>query len=117
VRFASFAIAGVTGEKGWLMPGVMLHGIGYTFYFITAQIFLDRRVPQGMRGQAQGLLTLVSNGLGSLIGILLAGYLYDLTVIHEAGGWTVFWSVMTAILMVSLVIFAVFYKGQPAEAE
>jgi hypothetical protein len=29
----------------------------------------------------------------------------------------VFWSVMTAILMVSLVIFAVFYKGQAAEAE
>jgi len=117
VRFASFAMAGVTGQIGWLMPGVLLHGIGYTFYFITAQIFLDRRVPQGMRGQAQGLLTLVSNGLGSLIGILLAGHLYDLTVIHEAGGWTVFWSVMTAILMVSLVIFAVFYKGQAAEAE
>jgi len=117
LRFASFTMAGVTGKIGWLMPGVILHGIGYTFYFVTAQIFLDRRVPRGMRGQAQGLLTLVSNGLGSLIGILLAGYLYDLTVIHGAGGWTVFWSVMTAVLMVSLVIFGVFYREQAAEAE
>lgn len=111
IRFAFFTMAGVTGEKAWLMPGVILHGIGYTFYFITAQIFLDRRVPPGMRGQAQGLLTLVSSGVGQSIGILLAGYLYDLTVIHEAGGWTVFWAVLTGILVVCLGIFSIFYRG------
>jgi nucleoside transporter len=116
IRFVSFTLGGITGEKLWLMPGVVLHGVGYTFYFITAQIFLDRRVSQGMRGQAQGLLTLVSGGLGSSIGILLAGYLYDLTVVHEAGGWTVFWSVLTSILVLCLGIFAAFYKGTEREA-
>lgn len=112
VRFASFTLAGMTGEKAWLMPGVVLHGIAYTFYFITAQIFLDRRVPQGMRGQAQGLLTLVSGGLGTSIGILLSGYLHDLMVIHGAGGWAAFWAVLTVPLVLSLGIFSVYYKGQ-----
>jgi MFS family permease len=115
VRYASFVVAGVTGEKAWLMPGVILHGIGYTFYFITAQIYLDRRVPQSMRGQAQGLLTLVSSGVGNSLGILLAGHLYEVTVIHEAGGWTVFWAVLTGFLIGCLVIFSVFYQGQPKE--
>lgn len=115
LRFVSFTLAGITDEKLWLMPGVVLHGIGYTFYFITAQIFLDRRVPQGLRGQAQGLLTLVSGGLGSSIGILLSGHLYDLTVVHQAGGWATFWSVQTSILVLCLGIFVLFYKGRERE--
>lgn len=112
LRFASFTMAGVTGERLWLMPGVVLHGFGYTFYFITAQIFLDRRVPQGMRGQAQGLLTLVSGGIGSSVGNLLAGHLYDLTVLHGGGGWTVFWAALGSILVLCLGIFAFFYRGE-----
>ena len=117
IRFAFFTLAGATHERFWLLPGVVLHGFGYTFYFITAQIFLDRRVPVTMRGQAQGLLTLVSGGLGSSLGILFVGYLHDLTVTHDVGGWTVFWAVLTAILMVSVVLFTLYYKGQPEEVK
>jgi nucleoside transporter len=116
IRFASFTMAGITDERLWLMPGVVLHGFGYTFYFITAQIFLDRRVPQGLRGQAQGLLTLVSSGLGSSVGILLSGHLYDLAVVHGAGGWTMFWSVQTSVLVLCSGIFVLCYKGSQREA-
>lgn len=111
VRFACFTVAGGTGIRGWLIAGVSLHGIAYTFYFITAQIFLDRRVPAGLRGQAQGLLTLVSSGIGTLTGTMFVGYLHRLTVIGGAGGWQAFWAVLTAILLVCLVLFAVLYKG------
>ncbi|MFD0895701.1 MFS transporter [Luteolibacter ambystomatis] len=117
VRFACFTVAGGTGIRGWLIAGVSLHGIAYTFYFITAQIFLDRRVPPGLRGQAQGLLTLVSSGIGTLTGTMFVGYLHRLTVVGGAGGWQAFWAVLTVILLLCLILFAVLYKGAPSSQE
>jgi MFS family permease len=73
LRFAMSAQAGVSGVIGWHIAGVALHGVCYTFYFITAQVFLDRRVDPGMRGQAQGLLAMVTGGLGPLFGALVCG--------------------------------------------
>jgi nucleoside transporter len=111
-RYGLFMLAGVTGVRWWLVPGVALHGLCYTFYFITAQIFIDRRVEPGLRGQAQGLITLVSGGLGSLIGTLTVGQLFQVTVAAGHGGWTGFWGVLTAAVLACMVIFAVFYQGQ-----
>lgn len=113
-RFVCFTVAGANSVRGWLIAGVSLHGIAYTFYFITAQIFLDRRVPPGLRGQAQGLLTLMSAGVGTLTGTLFVGYLYRLAVIGGSGGWTLFWAVLSGILLLCLVIFATLYKGVTA---
>lgn len=117
VRFLFFTVAGITEVKSWLIAGVALHGIAYTFYFITAQIFLDRRVPAGLRGQAQGLLTLVSAGIGSLAGTLFVGKLYQLTVLGGSGGWTFFWGVLSSILLLCLVLFSTLYKGLPVKNE
>lgn len=110
-RFACFALGGMTGLKSWVIAGISLHGIAYTFYFITAQIFLDRRVPRGMRGQAQGLVTLVSAGIGSGVGTVFSGWFYQTTVLGGHGGWTLFWAVMTGIMAVCLVMFAMLYRG------
>lgn len=114
-RYCLFAAGGVTAARDWLIPAVALHGIGYTFYFITAQVFLDRRVEPGLRGQAQGLLTLFSAGLGSSVGTLFVGYLYRICVVSGNGGWAVFWSVLAAITLVCLVMFGTLYRGKAAE--
>jgi hypothetical protein len=94
-----------------VMPGVALHGACYTFYFVTGQIFIDRRVEPGLRSQAQGLITLVAGGLGTLIGTLGVGYLYNLLVADGGGDWTTFWGVLTGMTVVCMVVFGVFYRG------
>ena len=114
VRFLAFTVAGATDAKPWVMLGVILHGLGYTFYFITAQIYLDRRVAAGMRGQAQGLMVLVNGGLGTMLGTLLAGGLYQSAVVAGHGGWTLFWGVLTGITLLSMAVFALFYRGLKA---
>ncbi|MGC4017378.1 MAG: MFS transporter [Luteolibacter sp.] len=116
-RFLCFTVAGATSVRAWLIAGVSLHGIAYTFYFITAQIFLDRRVPPGLRGQAQGLLTLASSGVGTLTGTMFVGYLYRLTVIGGTGGWEAFWAVLSSILLLCLILFSTLYKGIPLAKE
>jgi MFS family permease len=112
LRFALSATAGWTGMIGWHLGGIALHGMCYTFYFITAQIFLDRRVDPGMKGQAQGLLSMVSSGLGPLMGALICGWLREHLVVDGVHGWDAFWMSLSAMAALCFVIFGLFYRGR-----
>jgi nucleoside transporter len=114
LRFGMSAYAGVGGAIAWHVAGIALHGLCYTFYFITAQVFLNRRVDPGMRGQAQGLLTMVSGGLGPLAGAMICGWLRYACVSADGAGWDWFWGILAGMIGVSLAIFLMFYRGQAA---
>jgi nucleoside transporter len=115
VRYGFYAVSGMTGSMNWLLLGIGLHGMCYTLYFITGQLFLDRRVDPGMRGQAQGLLSLASNGVGSLLGTLIARQLHEVTVVGGQGGWTAYWWVQAGCIALSVPVLAFFYQGVAVE--
>lgn len=111
VRFSMSAYAGASGIIGWHIGGIILHGMCYTFYFITAQVFLDRRVDPGLKGQAQGLLSLVTSGLGPLAGAVVCGWLRTHFVTVDGQGWMEFWAILAGMIAMCFVIFAAFYRG------
>ncbi len=111
LRFGMSAWAGASGLVGWHIGGIALHGMCYTFYFITAQVFMDRRVDPGMRGQAQGLLALVTSGLGPLVGAVVCGALRNHLVGNGLEGWASFWGVLSGMIAVCFIIFAMCYRG------
>ncbi len=65
----------------------------------------------GLRGQAQGLLSLVTSGLGPLAGAMACGLLRNHYVTADGHGWMEFWGILAAMIAVCFVIFAVFYRG------
>lgn len=74
-RYALFAF-GAPDQIHWMiLIGILLHGICYDFFFVTGQIYTDRKAPQPIRAQAQGLLVMLTLGLGMLIGAQTAGYI------------------------------------------
>ena len=66
-----------------LAVGLPLHGIGFSFFYITAAIYVDQQAPSDLRASAQGLVTLLSVGAGALAGNWFAGRVVDY---HTAGG-------------------------------
>jgi MFS family permease len=114
LRFAmsAGAGAGMAGAIWWHIAGVALHGVCYTFYFITAQVFLDRRVAPGLKGQVQGLLAMVSGGIGPLIGALVCGWLRAVCVTDDGAGWNWFWGILAGMIAVSFALFAMLYQGR-----
>ena len=73
VRFSLFAGAAVDGVYSMILLGILVHGICYDFFFVTGQIYIDKKTSGDIRGQAQGLLVFVTYGLGLLIGTSLSG--------------------------------------------
>ena len=72
-RYGLFSI-GTPDEVRWMMlAGVVLHGICYDFFFVTGQIYTDQLAGPKIRGQAQGLLAMLTIGLGMLIGAQIGG--------------------------------------------
>ena len=77
VRYVLFALAAPASVTWMIITGILLHGICYDFFFVTGQIYVDKKSTPAIRGQAQGLLVLVTYGVGMLIGAQVAGAVYN----------------------------------------
>lgn len=114
VRFAMSGYAGMSGIIGWHTFGVALHGVCYTIYFVTAQVYLDRRVDPSMRGLAQGLLGLMAAGIGPLVGAFFCRWLRFVCVDQNGQGWGIFWGILAAIIAACWLAFGILYRGKKA---
>lgn len=89
--------------------GILLHGVSYDFYFITAYIYVDKKSPVSMRNAAQGLITLACQGIGSLLGYRLGGYLMQEMFAYSQprNGLTFNWAGMWLFGCVMIVLITV----------
>jgi MFS family permease len=107
------------GSPAWVVTGIVLHGLAYTLYFITTQIYLEDRVPAVQRARAQALLTLLSSGVGNLAGFLGSG-LWLAVCERQNGGsvpWPAFWGGLALATAAVFLFFALFYKGRGRHLE
>ena len=107
-RFLCFSF-GVWGTPTAFMVvlGLMLHGPCYDFFFVTGQLYTDKKAPREIRSQAQGFLFLITFGLGWFFGSFFAGkvvYHYEL----DGGGhdWQTIWRWPIGMVVVIILIFA-----------
>ena len=108
VRFTLFAGAAVDGIYVMILFGILVHGICFDFFFVTGQIYIDKRTTPEIRGQVQGLLVLLTYGVGFLIGTQGSGLFVNL--LGEGGSltppdWRLFWGVFAA----AALLFALFF--------
>lgn len=125
-RFVCFAY-GVWGTStaALVVLGLMLHGPCYDFFFVTGQLYTDQKASKDIQAQAQGLISLLTFGLGWFFGALLAGRVVDHHAIKDAAGavtghaWHSIWLFPIGIVAVIIVFFGLFFRdrtsvGQPA---
>jgi nucleoside transporter len=69
LRYAVFGL--LPSAPAALVFGIVLHGICYDFFFVTGQLYTDRKAPREIRASAQGLIGLLTYGAGMLAGNLV----------------------------------------------
>jgi len=121
LRYALFALAAPDAIFWMILIGIMLHGPCYDFFFVTGQIYVDKKSTPAVRGQAQGFLVLVTYGVGMLIGAQIAGNVYDRFL---AGGtaltlaqWRSFWILPAVFAAAVLIFFAAFFKAPSQDGQ
>jgi nucleoside transporter len=119
-RYALFASAASNGVVWMVALGILLHGVCYDFFFVTGQIYVDRKSTPAIRAQAQGFFVLITYGVGMLIGAQVAGAAYN----RKLGGatvlslpqWQQFWWLPAIFALGVLVLFALLFHDRLSPA-
>lgn len=117
LRYLCFAYGNPQSGMWMLLLGIILHGICYDFFFVTGQIYTDRKAPAAYRSAAQGLITLITYGVGMLLGSWLSGLVVDKYATAEGHAWKSIWLVAASVAAVVLLFFLVAFKDENTEVE
>jgi len=115
VRYGLFAAAADTHIQWMVMAGILLHGMCYDFFVVTGQIYVDKRSTPQIRGQAQGFLILVSQGVGMLIGAQSAGAIYAAQKHGEVINWHMLWLIPCIVAAVITIAFFALFRDDSNE--
>jgi len=117
LRYALFAMAAPAGVVWMIMFGILLHGICYDFFFVTGQIYVDKKSTPEIRGQAQGFLVLITLGLGMLIGAQVSGWLNNFFKVDGVVDWQTFWWIPAIFAAVILLFFMFTFQDDVDHSE
>jgi len=113
IRYLLFAYGNNETLVMMFYLGIILHGICYDFFFVTGQIFVDKRAPENLRNSAQGLITFSTYGLGFYIGSILSGKILDIYIVEEnLHNWEMIWLIPAIFSAIVLIFFGIFFKDK-----
>ncbi|MEO6226388.1 MAG: nucleoside permease [Thermomonas sp.] len=107
LRFGLFAY-GDPGPGLWMIvASCIVYGMAFDFFNISGSLFVEQQSDPRIRASAQGLFMLMTNGIGAVLGSLIAGYVIEhfYTGVDGAKDWHGIW---TAFALYSLAMAALF---------
>ena len=118
LRYAMFAGGSSSGSMLMLWGGIILHGICYDFFFVSGQIYIDRKSFPEIRAAAQGVITLITYGVGMLLGSWISGIVVDAYADGSASvtthSWEPIWVCAAGLSGVVLVLFLFGFRDREA---
>lgn len=130
LRFALFA-GGNPGEGLWmLIASMVIYGVAFNFFTIAGHLYMDQITDERHRGLGQGLLMLMSNGVGASLGTLGAGAVVNHYCHWEVvkvgsgmqalfmGDWYMPWSIFAIYAaVIALLYMVLFYPHKSANED
>jgi NHS family xanthosine MFS transporter len=116
-RFGFFGIGNPGNGMIWLTLSMIIYGMAFDFFNISGSLFIEKETPAKFRASAQGMLMMVTNGLGAILGNYGAEAVINY---HTRGGvtdWTVCWLTFSGYALLIGVLFAVFFQDTRRQAE
>lgn len=116
-RYACFSIATLTGNHAFDFGGILIHGLIFGAIVMNVQMHVAEVAPDEIKNQAQGLVMILTSGIGDFLSVavfyplLVAFSTTDATgkILHD---WSVPFFVSFGIAILSMILLAVLYPSR-----
>ena len=131
LRFLFLGIGDPGEGIWWLVLSMIVYGVAFNFFTIAGHIYMDQKSDKSTKGFGQGLLMMMSNGIGATGGMIVAGTIINHYCHWEMvaspsgkgmmrlfmGDWTLPWLIFASYaLLIGLLFFLCFRKHRIDEA-
>jgi NHS family xanthosine MFS transporter len=110
LRFGLFGIGNPGSGMIWLTLSMIIYGMAFDFFNISGSLFIEKETPAKFRASAQGMLMMVTNGLGAIIGNYGAEKVINHFTTNNVTDWPVCWFIFAGYALAVGILFAVFFK-------
>ncbi|GHV31990.1 xanthosine permease [Bacteroidia bacterium] len=110
LRFGLFGIGNPGTGMIWLTLSMIIYGMAFDFFNISGSLFIEKETPAKFRASAQGMLMMVTNGLGAIIGNYGAENVINHFTKEGVTDWPACWFIFAGYALVIGVLFAVFFQ-------
>lgn len=123
LRFAFFGFGSPEGiGLVFVILSMIIYGMAFDFFNISGSLFIETETDSKIRGSAQGLFMMMTNGLGTMIGALGSGIIIDAYFVDHTSGawdWHNLWFAFAgyALIVGVLFIFLFKHKHNPSKIE
>lgn len=120
LRFGLFAYADPGPLLWMIILSNIIYGLAFDFFNVSGSLFVEGEADPQIRASAQGLFMLMTNGVGAVLGNLIAGWVIDAWFVQADGNfdWHGIWLSFAGYAAVVTVLFALLFrhKHDPASA-
>lgn len=123
LRFAFLGL-GNPGDGLWcLILSMIVYGIAFNFFNIAGHIYMEQQSDRTTKGFGQGLLMMMTNGIGATGGMIAAGAIVNSycrwqpvavgnnTISLFMGDWTTPWLIFAAYALSLALLFVLFFRS------
>jgi nucleoside transporter len=113
LRFGLFGIAD-NSNLGFLLiiSSCIIYGMAFDFFNISGALFVEQNTDSSIQSSAQGLFMLMTNGVGAVLGNIVAGFAIKnyFTLADNTKDWHSIWIAFAVYSLIVAIFFAVFFR-------
>ena len=121
LRFGLFGFGNPAGGLWMIVLSCIIYGMAFDFFNISGSLFVESQADPKIRASAQGLFMLMTNGIGAVLGSLIAGFAIDHFFTNEScneavaicKNWQGIWLAFAAYALVMAILFVPLFKRTP----
>lgn len=113
LRFSSFALGNPASGLPFLVFSMIIYGMAFDFFNISGSLFIRMESDKSIISRAQGLFTVLTNGLGSLIGALISGWVVNTFTVGNVRDWPSIWFTFAAYALALGIVFPFVFRKKP----
>lgn len=112
LRFGFFAIGEPEGVMvTFILLSMVVYGMAFDFFNVSGSLFIADEAPESIKGSAQGVFMMMTNGLGSIAGGYGAGWVVShFTNAAGVTDWKSCWIVFAAYALIVAILFAILFR-------